>query len=81
LEAKKALTFFIHIKHLVHVNSSVQSLTLDNGQTNEKLVIERKNLFRVAISRYPIGASEEWIKTMAENPITDKYRNLIVDNV
>jgi hypothetical protein len=81
LEAKKAVAFFIHIEYLVHVNSSVQSLTLDNGLTNEKLVIERKNLFNVTISRYPCGTSEEWIKTMTENPTTDKYRNLIVENL
>jgi hypothetical protein len=77
LEAKKAVTFFIHFDYWFY-STSVQSLTLDNGQTNEKLVIERKDDFVVVISRYPIGSSQELIKRMAEKP-THKYRYIIID--
>jgi hypothetical protein len=55
-------------------------MTLDNGQTNEKLVIERKDDTHVVISRYPIGSSEEWISGMGKNP-TRKYRNIIMDSL
>jgi hypothetical protein len=83
LEAKKAVTYFIHFECWLPILSSsssgVQSLTLDNGQTNEKLVIERKDaIMKVAISRYPIGSSQEWIKRMTEEP-THKYRNIKID--
>jgi hypothetical protein len=79
LEAKKAVTFFIKFKYLLDA-TNVESLILDNGQTKEKLVIERKDDFKVAISRYPIVSSEEWVKTMVEKPI-HKYRNIIINDL
>jgi hypothetical protein len=82
LEAKKAITFFIHFKYLSHVISSVQSLTLENGQTNEKLLINMEDAFKVAISRYPIGSSQEWIKVMREKmreKLIHKYRYIVID--
>jgi hypothetical protein len=80
LEAKKAVSFFIYFKYWSNVASNVQSLTLDNGQTNEKFVIERKDAFKVAISRYPIGSSRDWIKGMEEKPI-HKYRYIVIDYI
>jgi hypothetical protein len=38
-------------------------VTLDNGKTQEKLVITQER-FGISISRYPIGANEKWIEEM-----------------
>jgi hypothetical protein len=55
--------------------ATVQSLSLDNNRTHEKLVINgngtaptNTNLEDyVTISRYPMGATEEWIKEMTKD--------------
>jgi hypothetical protein len=64
LEANGAVSFFIKLLYF-RDSDSVQSLTLENGQTQEKLVIKGANGIHdpvVSISRYPMGTNEkEWI--------------------
>jgi hypothetical protein len=57
--------------------ASIQSLTLENGQTQEKLVIKgtNDNYKPVTISRYPIGTNEEeWVEEMSQRPDTDNRK-------
>jgi hypothetical protein len=55
--------------------------TLDNSQTNERLVVKRTEA-DVSISRYPIGSNEEWLKEMTGwgsnilNNLYSEYRNI-----
>jgi hypothetical protein len=70
LEANQAVSFFIKLEGFCD-DASVQSLTLENGQTQEKLVIKGVNgIFDpVTISRYPLGTNEEeWNEEMSEYP-------------
>jgi hypothetical protein len=71
LEASQAVSFFIKVFRDV---ASVQSLTLENGQTGEKLVIKGKTEGRdpVTIARYPMGTNEEeLIEEMSKFPNRD----------
>jgi hypothetical protein len=52
---------------------------VDNSLTNERLVIVKYRRSIVAIYRYPIGASEEWIEEMANYQEYTEYRNIIID--
>jgi hypothetical protein len=67
LEAnQQAVSFFIQLENF-RDDSSVQSLTLENGKTQEKLVIKRGHY--VTISRYPVGINEaEWMEEMSQDP-------------
>jgi hypothetical protein len=70
LEAKQAVCSFTKLKRF-HDAATVTSLTLENGQTREKLVIKGANgMYQpVTISRYPMGTNEEeWIKEMSQYP-------------
>jgi hypothetical protein len=65
LEANQAVSFFI--KLINFRDASVQSLTLENGQTQEKLVIKGRTggQYYVTISRYPMKTNEkEWVEEM-----------------
>jgi hypothetical protein len=65
LEAKQQqVGFFIKLENFRDA-ASVQSLTLENGQTQEKLVI--KGGLYVTISRYPMGINEEKWKSQYPN--------------
>jgi hypothetical protein len=71
-EANQAVSFFIKLYNF-HDNASVQSLILENGQTQEKLVIKGKSRSRdfVRILRYPIGTNEkEWVEEMSQHTNT-----------
>jgi hypothetical protein len=83
LEANQAVSFLIYLKYF-RDEASVQSLTLENGQTQEKLVIQGKTELHdhdyVTISRYPMGISEEeWIKVMCQHPTIHKHRSIEFD--
>jgi hypothetical protein len=71
LEANQAVSFFAKLEGF-RDDASIQSLTLENGQTQEKLVIKRENKIYdhvVTISRYPMGTNqEEWIQEMSQYP-------------
>jgi hypothetical protein len=60
LEANQAVSFFIKLINF-RDDASVQSLTLENLQTQEKLVIKRanKSCIHVTILRYPMGNNEK----------------------
>jgi hypothetical protein len=64
LDANQAVSFFACILGKHEAENLHQSISLDNNKTHEKLVIEgigpRPEHF-VTISRYPMGATEEWI--------------------
>jgi hypothetical protein len=75
LEASQAVSFFIKLEGFCD-DASVQSLTLENGKTKEKLVIKRGDY--VTISRYPIGTNEgEWTKEMSQDPDPDIHNRKI----
>jgi hypothetical protein len=79
LEASQAVSFLIYLKHF-RDEVSVQSLTLENGHTQEKLVIRGTNEFlyepAVSISRCPMGTNEEeWIQEMSQH--TNRYNRII----
>jgi hypothetical protein len=69
LEASQAVSFFIKFK-IFHDDANVQFLTLENGKTQEKLVIKRETegYDYVSISRYPMRTNEEWIQEMSQHP-------------
>jgi hypothetical protein len=62
LESNQAVSFFIQFQNF-RDNASVESMTLENSQTQEKMVIKRKirgyNSLYVSISRYPMGINEK----------------------
>jgi hypothetical protein len=74
LEAKQAVSFFIQLLYF-RDDAIVESLTLENGQTQEKLVLRGANEFYdpvVSISRFPIKTNvDEWIKEMGQHPNFD----------
>jgi hypothetical protein len=77
LEATQAISFFIRLSSFRA--PSVQTLTLENSQTREKLVIkgetETQGYDSVSISRYPLGTNEdEWIKEMKQRPNMDSRK-------
>jgi hypothetical protein len=80
LESKQAaVSYFILIHHFYRSNDQVrtlESLILDNSQTNEKLVIKNICQGVVFISRHPIGASDKWIEEMSRWPSSD-YRKIV----
>jgi hypothetical protein len=71
LEAnQQAVSFFITLTWFRDL-ASVQPLTLENGQTQEKLVIDRKTEGQdyVSISRCPMGTNvEKWIEEIHKHP-------------
>jgi hypothetical protein len=69
LDANQAVSFFAHIwdknPNLSHVAANVQSISLANDKTKEKLVIEGIGPYLgevVTILRYPMGAEKECIE-------------------
>jgi hypothetical protein len=78
---QQAVSFFIKLEKF-RDQTSVQSLTLENGQTQEKLVIKGANerYDPVTILRCPMGANEEeWIEEISQNLNTDSNREIIFD--
>jgi hypothetical protein len=74
LEANQAVSFFVNLKDF-RDDANVQSLTLENGQTQEKLVIKGTTRRHVSISRFPMGTNEEeWIEEMNQRPNTDNRK-------
>jgi hypothetical protein len=79
LEANQAVSFFIKLENFRDA-TTVQPLTLENGQTREKLVIKGKTQGQdyVSILRCPLGTNEEeWIEEM-QRPNSDN-RKIIFD--
>jgi hypothetical protein len=76
-KAEQAVSFFVQLYVYLDDDQHVEELTLDNWQTQERLVIKehRDKDYDVSISRFPIGANAEWIEHMAKDPIFE-YRNL-----
>jgi hypothetical protein len=69
LEANQAVSFFVKLQ-LFGAAVTVQSQTLDNGQTLEKLVIKGATGIydSTTISRYTIGTNEEeWDKEISQH--------------
>jgi hypothetical protein len=72
--ATSPVSFFVHFQVYIR-NVDWQNICLDNGQTNERLVVKatifphpggplRRGYFqtKVLISRYPVGANQAWIE-------------------
>jgi hypothetical protein len=63
---------------------SCQPLSLENIETKENLVIIRKKITRngkqydLWISRYPLGATVEWIEEMAKYEDSYEYRTITI---
>jgi hypothetical protein len=68
-KATRPVSFFVYVRASNRGNAvHWQDICLDNGQTNERLVVKTSNhhpgdfkIF-VLISRYPVGANHEWIE-------------------
>jgi hypothetical protein len=75
MEAKNvAISFFVHLFY--YWAHDVEDYTVENGQTEERLVIKRINQHSVTISRHPIGASEEWIQQMGKYEDCPEWRHI-----
>jgi hypothetical protein len=65
-----AVSFFVKVYNpspWLHVARNVQSESVDNNMTQEKLVIKGVENDHVTISRYPMAASVEWINQMEQS--------------
>jgi hypothetical protein len=65
-----AVSFFVKVYNpspWLNLASNVQSESVDNNMTQEKLVIKGVDNEYVAILRYPIAASVEWIEEMEKS--------------
>jgi hypothetical protein len=72
-KASRPVSFFVYVRALVErAYVQEQDTCLDNGQTNERLTVKttlppphiryrRFYPIHVLISRYPVGANQEWI--------------------
>jgi hypothetical protein len=67
------VSFFVYVRAFGYGNVDWQDICLDNGQTNERLVIKTIDAFPtgpfyyyydklVLISRHPVGANQDWIE-------------------
>ena len=78
MTSNKAISFFIEIED--SLSDSFPSLSLDNSQTKETLVIKEPTEWGIgSISRYPSGASEQWIKEMKKDSARS-YRRIVFEN-
>jgi hypothetical protein len=77
VDAKETISFFIQA--VCFSDSKVQTSSLDNPQTNERLVIKwlDQDQICVTISRHPMEATEEWIEGM-QNKRWNKYRHIYI---
>jgi hypothetical protein len=75
LEAKQAVCFFIQLENFCDA-TNVQSLTMENGITQEELVIKpaNDNYKFMTILRYPMGTTVEWIEEMSHYHTIHKRR-------
>jgi hypothetical protein len=61
------ISFFVYVHAFVSSYVEWPAICLDNGQTNERLVVKTIDppslfhLYPVLISRYPAGANQAWI--------------------
>jgi hypothetical protein len=65
-----AVSFFVKVYNpspWLHVARNVQSESVDNNMTQDKLVIKRVDNDYVTISRYPMAAQVEWIEEMQKS--------------
>jgi hypothetical protein len=75
VQSNQAISFFIHI---FRQNARpIESLSLENYQTQEKLVIRGED-GHATISRCPMRASEEWIEEMGEYSDWES-RKIVID--
>jgi hypothetical protein len=75
VSTKQAIRFFIKIRF--RQGQNIQACALNN-EKNEKLEIEKEGSL-VTISRFPMDATEEWIKEMTKYEHLSKYRNIAID--
>jgi hypothetical protein len=67
---QQAVSFFFKVYNpapWIDVDYDVQSVSLDNAKTQEKLVINPGDNECMTISRYPMKASVEWINEMEKS--------------
>jgi hypothetical protein len=84
MEAPQPISFFIHLNVRTSERAqfffhTVQSFSLHNAKTNEKLVMKEATgpWGRMTISRYPMDVAEKWIEERAEYE-DEKYQNRII---
>jgi hypothetical protein len=67
MDSNWAASFFIYLRNFPN-DDSVKSDSLKNIKTSERLVINGKDqtFLHVTIARYPMQATEEWIKEMGK---------------
>jgi hypothetical protein len=80
MEARQPISFFIHLNEF-RAAQTVQSFSMHNAKTNEKLVIKgathRWDTSPMTISRYPMEAAEEWIEEIAKYE-NEEHQNRII---
>jgi hypothetical protein len=77
--ANDPVSFFIYTR--IYVYSDVESISLENAKTNEKLVIKKMEGyydvdFNVLISRYSLDADKSWIEANEKEIIEWNDREL-----
>jgi hypothetical protein len=79
MDSSGAVSFFIHLRYFPNANI-VQSDSLENSKTSERLVINgtHQPFKSVTIARHPMQATEEWIEEMGNNPVST-YRKIHVE--
>jgi hypothetical protein len=79
MDSSGAVSFFIHLQDFSNADN-VQSDSLENSKTSERLVINGNDQpFRpVTIARHPMQATEEWIAKMGKEFDTE-YRYINVE--
>jgi hypothetical protein len=78
MNSKKAVSFCIHL-HLsgLLTHFHIENCNWVNHQTKEQLTIKGQDKAYSTISRYPIGAKQEWLDEMANYPQSE-YRNISI---
>jgi hypothetical protein len=79
-KATQPVSFSVHVRVFVgRANVHGRDICLDNGQTNERLVIKTIDIqfypYKVVlISRYPTGANQEWIEANEQEIVGWEFR-------
>jgi hypothetical protein len=87
LEAKQAISFFIHLINFnVLDNSFPQPLAVENHQTREKFSVKkatpedcRNTQYSFWIWRHPMGANSEWIEEKTKYEDHYEHGNIAIE--
>jgi hypothetical protein len=71
--AKHPVTFFIRMG--IHPSWELENICLENGETNENLMIVKElyGAWAFVISRYPMASNSEWIQANGQEILEFAY--------